>query len=90
MTWVDSIAIGDANEWVLALRSARRRPDRGGRQGASHAGAAIKVVNRRKLKAALAKTTNQSTFGSPRSLILRSHAMVFSQPKAGSTRGRAC
>ena len=41
-------------------------------------------------KAALAKTTSQSTFGRLRSFTLRSHPTVFSQPKAGSMRGRAC
>jgi hypothetical protein len=46
--------------------------------------------NRIKLKAALAKTKSQSTLGSPRSFTLRIQAMVFSQPKAGSMRGRAC
>ena len=55
-----------------------------------YAGTVVNVTNRRRLNAALAKTTSQSTFGNPRNLILRSHAMVFNQPEAGSIRGRAC
>jgi hypothetical protein len=56
----------------------------------AHAGAAIKVTSRRILKAALAKTTSQSTLSRPRSLIFRSPAMLLNQPKTGSIRGRAC
>ena len=46
--------------------------------------------NRIRLKAALAKTKSQSTLARPRSLTLRIQAIVFSQPNAGSMRGRAC
>jgi hypothetical protein len=42
------------------------------------------------LNAALANTKSQSTFGRPRSFTLRIHAIVLSQPHAGSIRGRAC
>ncbi len=46
--------------------------------------------NRIRLKAALAKTNSQSTLARPRSFTLRIQAIVFSQPNAGSMRGRAC
>lgn len=46
--------------------------------------------NRIGLNAALAKTNSHSTFAIPRSLTFRTPATVFSQPKAGSMRGRAC
>ena len=55
-----------------------------------HAGRASSLGSRIRLKAALAKTKSQSTFGSPRSLTLRIQAIVFSHPKDGSMRGRAC
>ena len=89
MNGADSIAIGAASESMLVSRSVRGRAD-GRAWRKCHAGAAINVVSRRRLNAALAKTTNHSTFVSPRSLILRSQAIVFNHPKAGSTRGRAC
>ena len=44
--------------------------------------------SRRRLKAALANTKSQSTFGRPRSFTLRIQAIVFSHPNAGSMRGR--
>lgn len=44
---------------------------------------AISFGNRRRLKAALANTKSQSTFGKPRSFTLYIQAIVFSQPNAG-------
>ena len=46
-----------------ALRLRGRRSDGRESRGARQSGAAIKVASRRRLNAALAKTTNQSTFG---------------------------
>ena len=93
MIVVDSIVRREVIEslrraWVgRAVRgSCACRPVRVGGQ----AGAAISVVKRRRLNAALAKMTSQSTFRRPRSLTLRSQPTVLSQPKAGSMRGRAC
>lgn len=51
---------------------------------------AVSVTNRRRLNAALAKVTKQSTFGKPRNLIFRSHAMDFSPLNAGPIRGHVC
>jgi hypothetical protein len=50
-----------------------------------YAGAAISVGSRRRLKAAAAKHTSQCTLARPRILVLRSQAIVFNHPKAGST-----
>jgi hypothetical protein len=50
---------------------------------------ALSLGSRRRLKAALAKTTSHSTLGRPRSLTLRIQPIVFSQPKAGSIRRSA-
>jgi hypothetical protein len=63
------------------VRHARRVP---------HAGTALSVTSRRILKAALANRKSQFTLARPRSFTLRIQAIVFSQPNAGSIRGRAC
>jgi len=57
---------------------------------ACHAGCGSSLGNRIRLNAALAKPNSQSTFGNPLNLTLRIQAIVFSQPNAGSMRGRAC
>ena len=57
MNWTDSIAIGGVTGSLVRLRSARGRTDGRDSRGARHAGAAVNVVSRRRLNAALAKTT---------------------------------
>ena len=59
-------------------------------RGLRHAGLGSSFGNRIRLNAALANTTSQSTFSTPRSLTLRSQPIVFNQPNAGSIRGLAC
>jgi hypothetical protein len=70
-------------DWKPATRPTQTRRPHQTRCGSSFG-------KRMRLKAALAKTKSQSTFGSPRSFTFRIQAIVFSHPNAGSIRGRAC